>query len=154
MTGALHAMDVRGARGATIADAWADGPVTYLGLGVAGFPNLFTVNGPGSPSVLANMVVHASSRSTGAWTWSPPGTWATPGRAAADAAEKWTEHLGEVAAGTLFTRAASWYMGANIEGKKRVFMPYIGGFGNYRRICDEVRDTGFEGLRPDPESRR
>ena len=148
LTGALARMDVRGARGTVLADSWAAGPVTYLGLGIAGFPNLLTVNGPGSPSVLANMVLHAEQQVDWclALITECLRTGVDQAEPRADAAEKWTDHLGEVAAGTLFTRAASWYMGANIEGKKRVFMPYIGGFGNYRRICDEVRDTGFEGF--------
>jgi len=148
MTGALSRMDVRGARGSVLGEAWADGPITYLGLGIAGFPNLLTVNGPGSPSVLANMVLHAEQQVD--WCLALVNlclrTGVRQAEPRADAAEKWTDHLGEVAAGTLFTRAASWYMGANVEGKKRVFMPYIGGFGNYRRICDDVRDSGFEGF--------
>jgi len=148
LTGALARIDVRGARGALLADSWAAGPVTYLGLGIAGFPNLLTVNGPGSPSVLANMVLHAEQQVDWclALITECLRTGVDQAEPRADAAEKWTDHLGEVAAATLFTRAASWYMGANIEGKKRVFMPYIGGFGNYRRICDEVRDAGFEGF--------
>lgn len=147
LTGALTSIDLRGARGAVLADEWAHGPETYLGLGVAGFPNLITLNGPGSPSVLANMSTHTEQQVD--WGMdlirfcrAHGFDQAEPRR---DAAEKWTAHLGEVAAGTLFTRAASWYMGANIEGKTRTFMPYIGGFGNYRRLCDEARDGGFEG---------
>lgn len=147
LTGALTSIDLRGARGSVLADAWRDGPETYLGLGIAGFPNLITLNGPGSPSVLANMATHTEQQVD--WAMDLIRFCGEHGfdqaEPRADAAEKWTEHLGEVAEGTLFTRAASWYMGANIEGKKRVFMPYIGGFGNYRRACDEVRDTGFEG---------
>lgn len=147
LTGALTAIDLRGARGAVLADDWAHGPETYLGLGVAGFPNLITLNGPGSPSVLANVATHTEQQVDWAidlieFCRANGIDQAEPRR---DAAEKWTAHLGEVAAGTLFTRAASWYMGANIEGKTRTFMPYIGGFGNYRRACDEVRDSGFEG---------
>ncbi len=147
LTGALTSIDLRGARGTVLAEAWADGPETYLGLGVAGFPNLITVNGPGSPSVLANMATHTEQQVD--WAMDLIRHCREHGidqaEPRADAAEKWTAHLGEVADNTLFTRAPSWYMGANIEGKKRVFMPYIGGFGNYRRICDEVRDTGYEG---------
>ena len=147
LTGALTSIDLRGARGAVLADDWAHGPETYLGLGVAGFPNLITLNGPGSPSVLANMSTHTEQQVD--WGMdliefcrANDIDQAEPRK---DAAEKWTAHLGEVAEGTLFTRAASWYMGANIEGKTRTFMPYIGGFGNYRRLCDEARDNGFEG---------
>lgn len=147
LTGALTSIDLRGARGAVLADDWAHGPETYLGLGVAGFPNLITLNGPGSPSVLANMSTHTEQQVD--WGMELIEFCRANGIDQAeprkDAAEKWTEHLGEVAEGTLFTRAASWYMGANIEGKTRTFMPYIGGFGNYRRLCDEARDNGFEG---------
>ncbi|UUW90094.1 flavin-containing monooxygenase [Pimelobacter simplex] len=147
LTGALTSIDLRGARGAVLADEWAAGPTTYLGLGVAGFPNLITLNGPGSPSVLANMSTHTEQQVDWgmdliAYCREHGIDQAEPRR---DAAEKWTDHLGEVAEGTLFVKAASWYMGANIEGKKRTFMPYIGGFGNYRRLCDEARDTGYAG---------
>ncbi|TNM44098.1 NAD(P)/FAD-dependent oxidoreductase [Nocardioides albidus] len=147
LTGALTSIDLHGARGAVLAEEWEHGPQTYLGLGIAGFPNLITLNGPGSPSVLANMATHTEQQVD--WGMSLIEFCREHGIDQAepreDAAEKWTEHLGEVAAGTLFTKAASWYMGANIEGKTRTFMPYIGGFGNYRRKCDEARDSGFEG---------
>ncbi|MBM7516612.1 flavin-containing monooxygenase [Nocardioides nitrophenolicus] len=147
LTGALTAIDVRGPRGAVLADEWAGGPTTYLGLGVAGFPNLVTLNGPGSPSVLANMATHTEQQVD--WGMELIGHCRAHGIDQAeprrDAAEKWTEHLGEVAEGTLFVKAASWYLGANIEGKKRTFMPYIGGFGTYRRACDRARDNGYEG---------
>ena len=147
LTGALTSIDLRGARGAVLAEEWADGPTTYLGLGVPGFPNLITLNGPGSPSVLANMSTHTEQQVDWGmelieYCRAHGVDQAEPRR---DAAEKWTEHLGEVAEGTLFTRAASWYMGANVEGKTRSFMPYIGGFGTYRRACDAARDAGYEG---------
>ncbi|WP_141013022.1 flavin-containing monooxygenase [Nocardioides sambongensis] len=147
LTGALTRIDLQGARGARLDQVWADGPLTYLGLGVPGFPNLFTVNGPGSPSVLANMMIHSEQQVD--WCLALMETCRRDGIDQAeprlDAAEKWTDHLGEVAAGTLFAAAASWYTGANIDGKARTFMPYIGGFGNYRTACDRVRDSGFEG---------
>src|SRR5512142_1496329 len=116
---------------------------------VPGLPNLFTISGPGSPSVLANMVLHAevqvdwviglllAARRLGV-------TEVEPRR---DAAEAWTDHVAKAAEQTLFTKAASsWYLGANIEGKKRVFMPYAGGFGTYRRHCEAVADQNYAGL--------
>ncbi|OBB94825.1 NAD(P)/FAD-dependent oxidoreductase [Mycobacterium sp. 852002-40037_SCH5390672] len=149
MTGALTRIDPKGPGGQRLRDIWADGPVTFLGLMVPGLPNLFTISGPGSPSVLANMVLHAevqvdwiidlvrAARRLGV-------TEVEPRR---DAALAWTEHVAQAAERTLFPRAASsWYLGANIEGKKRVFMPYIGGFGTYRRHCDEVAHNDYAGL--------
>lgn len=148
MTGALTRIDIRGVRGAHIREAWASGPVTYLGMCVPGFPNMFNLNGPGSPSVLANMVLSAEQQVE----WLVDLIVACESEqiaeveARSDAAEKWTAHVDEVAHRTLFPKANSWYMGANIEGKRRVFMPYIGGFGNYRAICDEVQADGYEGF--------
>ena len=149
MTGALTRIDPTGPRGARLRDIWEDGPVTFLGLMVPGLPNLFTVSGPGSPSVLANMVLHAeiqvdwamdlvlAARRLGVSEVEPR----------RDAADAWTEHVAVVGEQTLFTKAASsWYLGANIEGKKRVFMPYAGGFGTYRRHCDEVAGRDYAGL--------
>ena len=149
MTGALTRINPSGPTGERLCDVWADGPVTFLGLMVPGLPNLFTISGPGSPSVLANMVLHAEVQVD----------WAVELVLAArrlglseveprrDAATAWTEHVATAAEQTLFTKAASsWYLGANIEGKKRVFMPYAGGFGNYRRHCDDVADNNYAGL--------
>jgi cation diffusion facilitator CzcD-associated flavoprotein CzcO len=149
MTGALTRIDPKGPGGQRLRDIWADGPVTFLGLMVPGLPNLFTISGPGSPSVLANMVLHAevqvdwvvdlvrAARRLGVAEVAPR----------YDAAIDWTEHVAQAAERTLFPRAASsWYLGANIEGKKRVFMPYIGGFGTYRRHCDEVAQNNYAGL--------
>ncbi len=149
MTGALTRIDPKGPGGQRLRDVWADGPVTFLGLMVPGLPNLFTISGPGSPSVLANMVLHAevqvdwvialvrAARHHGVSEVEPR----------RDAALAWTEHVAQAAERTLFPRAASsWYLGANIEGKKRVFMPYIGGFGTYRRHCDEVARNDYAGL--------
>lgn len=149
MTGALTRIDPKGPGGQRLRDLWAGGPVTFLGLMVPGLPNLFTISGPGSPSVLSNMVLHAevqvdwvvdlvrTARSLGVDEVEPRH----------DAAIAWTEHVAQAAERTLFPRAASsWYLGANIEGKKRVFMPYIGGFGTYRRRCDEVAQNNYAGL--------
>ncbi|MTL12506.1 NAD(P)-binding protein [Nocardia seriolae] len=145
MTGALLRIDLHGAADARLGDTWVDGPVTYLGFGIPGFPNLFSANSVGTPSVMANMVLHSEQQLD--WVLTLIQHCRAKGirtvAAREDAAVKWTDHLLEVAEGTLFIKANSWYMGANIEGKKRVFMPYIGGFGNYRRYCDEERDNGY-----------
>ncbi|MGX1805213.1 flavin-containing monooxygenase [Nocardia sp. NPDC055321] len=145
MTGALLRIDITGARGTKLADTWADGPVTYLGFGIHGFPNMFSINSVGTPSVMANMVLHSEQQLD--WVLALVEYCGAQGirqaDARAEAAATWTDHLMEVAEGTLFVRANSWYMGANVEGKKRVFMPYIGGFGNYRRFCDTERDSGY-----------
>jgi cation diffusion facilitator CzcD-associated flavoprotein CzcO len=149
MTGALTRIDPIGPGRERLRDIWANGPVTFLGLMVPGLPNLFTISGPGSPSVLANMVLHAevqvdwvidlilAARRLGVSEVEPR----------RDAARVWTYHVAQAAEQTLFpTAASSWYLGSNIEGKKRVFMPYIGGFGNYRRHCDEVARDNYAGL--------
>jgi cyclohexanone monooxygenase len=148
MTGSILKIDIRGRAGRSLADAWRDGPVTYLGLMVAGFPNLFTVTGPQSPSVLSNMMVsieqhvdwitdcieHLRRHGLGAIE-------ATP-----EAQQDWVQHTNEVAAETLYPLANSWYMGANVPGKPRVFLPYIGGVGVYREKCDEVAREGYQGF--------
>src|SRR3954454_5607462 len=128
MTGALMHIDVRGRGDASLRDAWADGPRTYLGLSAAGFPNLFLVTGPGSPSVLSNMVLSIEQHVE--WIAGCIGRLRGATIEATQAAEDaWVAHVNEVAEATLFPRAASWYMGANIPGKPRVFMPYLGGVG-------------------------
>jgi len=148
MTGALTRIDIRGTRGHRLRDAWTEGPVTYLGMGIPGFPNLFSITGPGSPSVLANMILAAEQQVD--WLIELILESASRGideiAVRADSAAKWTEHVDATACRTLFTKANSWYMGANIEGKRRLFMPYIGGFGTYRAICDEVRADDYEGF--------
>lgn len=145
MTGALLRIDLHGAGDARLGDLWADGPVTYLGFGIPGFPNMFSINSVGTPSVMANMVLHSEQQLD--WVLALVQHCRDNGirtaAARSEAAVKWTDHLLEVAEGTLFVKANSWYMGANVEGKKRVFMPYIGGFGNYRRYCDDERDNGY-----------
>ncbi|MVU83382.1 NAD(P)-binding protein [Nocardia sp. ET3-3] len=145
MTGTLLRIDLHGANDARLGDVWADGPVTYLGFGIPGFPNMFSINSVGTPSVMANMVLHSEQQLD--WVLALVEHCRANGirtvETREEAAVKWTDHLLEVAEGTLFVKADSWYMGANIEGKKRVFMPYIGGFGNYRRYCDEERENGY-----------
>jgi cyclohexanone monooxygenase len=148
MTGTLTRIDIRGEGGLSLAAAWADGPVSYLGLMVAGFPNLFTITGPGSPSVLSNMIVSIEQHVdwiTDCLAWLRQQGHACI--AASEAAQHdWVVHGMEVANRTLYPQAASWYMGANIPGKPRVFMPYIGGVGVYRDTCAEIAAAGYRGF--------
>jgi len=149
LTGALTRIDPTGPGGVRLRDVWADGPVTFLGLMVPGLPNLFTISGPGSPSVLANMVLHAEVQVD--WVIELVLTVRRLGVSEVeprrDAADAWTDQVAKAAEQTLFPKAASsWYLGANIEGKKRTFMPYAGGFGNYRRECDAVAAQNYAGL--------
>jgi cyclohexanone monooxygenase len=148
MTGTLLRIDIEGREGLRLADEWEAGPRTYLGLMSAGFPNMFMITGPGSPSVLSNMMVSIEQHVD--WVTECIGHLTANGVAAMeatrDAQDAWVEHGNEVANRTLYPSAASWYMGANIEGKPRVFMPYIGGVGAYRAKCDEVAAAGYEGF--------
>jgi cyclohexanone monooxygenase len=150
MTGALLKMNITGRDGVALADKWAAGPRNYLGLMASGFPNLFTITGPGSPSVLSNMLVSieqhvdwigdalAHLRSTNVETIEPR----------EDAEDAWVKHVNEVADGTMYVAPScnSWYLGANVPGKIRQFMPYIGGVGAYRQKCDAVAENGYEGF--------
>ena len=149
MTGALSRIAITGRGGQRLADRWAAGPRTYLGLMVAGFPNLFTITGPGSPSTLANMVVTIEQHVE--WIADCIASLQSRGldviEAETDAEDAWVQHVNDVAARTLFVRANSWYMGANIPGKPRIFMPYVGGFATYRARCDEVAASGYQGFR-------
>jgi len=150
MTGALERIDLRGRDGRTLRDAWADGPRTYLGLQIEGFPNLFTITGPGSPSVLSNMIVAIEHHVD--WIIECIGHVDAEGLStiepSPEAVEAWVEHVNETAEGTMYTAPTcnSWYLGSNIEGKARVFMPYVGGFGRYRRRCAEIAEAGYEGF--------
>jgi cation diffusion facilitator CzcD-associated flavoprotein CzcO len=148
MTGSLLRIDVRGKGGRSLREKWEHGPMTYLGLQVAGFPNMFVITGPGSPSVLTNMPLaieqHVEWISDCITYLGAHGL--THVEATEDAEEKWGEHVLEVADATLFPRANSWYVGANIPGKSRVFMPYVGGFAPYQQLCDDVAAKGYEGF--------
>ncbi len=147
VTGALDRIDIRGIGGRSLKDSWLGGPRTYLGLMATGFPNLFMVNGPGSPSVLSNVLLSAEHhvnwiadclaylRSKGAETIEPT----------SQAVDQWVEHVNELAAGTLYDQADSWYVGANVPGKPRVFMAYIG-VASYRRKCREIVEAGYAGF--------
>ncbi|WP_280174770.1 NAD(P)/FAD-dependent oxidoreductase [Hyphomicrobium sp. CS1BSMeth3] len=148
MTGTLMSIDIRGRDGVELREKWAAGPQTYLGLMCAELPNLFMITGPGSPSVLSNMIVSieqhvdwlvdalAHMRANGIETIEPR----------ADAEVSWGQHVNEAGHRTLYVKAASWYMGANVPGKPRMFMPYIGGVGVYRQECDDVAAKGYEGF--------
>jgi cation diffusion facilitator CzcD-associated flavoprotein CzcO len=148
MTGALAKIDIVGRGGASLRDDWAHGPRTYLGLGVDGFPNLFLVSGPGAPAVLANMVLHAEAQVN--WIAEAIGNLDDHGYAAIeatlDAVDGWVAECARRAEATLFTRANSWYMGANVPGKPRGFMLFVGGFATYNDICAEVADAGYKGF--------
>lgn len=148
MTGALSRIDIRGRGGRTLREEWSAGPRTYLGMTVAGFPNLFVMVGPGSPSVLANMVLGAEQQVD--WIAACIDHLDEHNAVSIEATERavdeWVAECNEKAAGTLFPSANSWYMGANIPGKPRVFMPYIGGFANYGNICAEVAAAGYKGF--------
>ena len=147
MTGSLLRVDIRGREGRSLRDVWEAGPRTYLGLGVVGFPNLFTITGPGSPSVLTNMLVSIEQHV--GWIGECIGYMREHHHreieATAPAQDAWVDHVNAVAARTLYPQANSWYMGSNIPGKTRVFMPLIG-FPDYARKCEEVRAAGYEGF--------
>ena len=148
MTGALTRMGIVGRDGMALADKWAPGARTYLGLMTAGFPNMFMITGPGSPSVLSNMIVSIEQHVD--WIADCLGHLRDRGigsiEATLEAENAWVDHGNEVAHTTLYPSAASWYMGANIPGKPRVFMPYIGGVGAYRLKCDEIAANGYKGF--------
>jgi cyclohexanone monooxygenase len=149
MTGALTRMGIVGRNGKKLADEWEAGPRTYLGLMTAEFPNMFMITGPGSPSVLSNMIVSIEQHVD----WISDCVSALAARQldciepTLSAQDAWVDHVNEVAHTTLYPSAASWYMGANIPGKPRVFMPYIGGVGAYRQKCDEIAAKGYDGFR-------
>jgi cyclohexanone monooxygenase len=148
MTGSVAKIDIRGRNGQTLNQKWAEGPKTYLGLMSAGFPNLFIITGPGSPSVLSNMIVSIEQHVD--WISDCVAYMRFHGyeamEANKDAEDRWVAHVNEVAYTTLYPQANSWYMGANVPGKPRIFMPYIGGVGPYRQICNDVAAKGYEGF--------
>jgi len=149
MTGPLLRMAIVGRGGVSLADAWAAGPRSYLGLQSPGFPNLFTVTGPGSPSVLCNMPVAIEQHVD--WITHCLAGMRARGialiEAREEAADSWMAEVEAAAAATLLPQAAhSWYLGANVPGKPRVFMPYAGGMARYREICDAVAAEGYRGF--------
>jgi cation diffusion facilitator CzcD-associated flavoprotein CzcO len=151
MTGALNRTDIRGRGGQLMREAWlAEGPRTYLGLMVAGFPNLFTVTGPGSPSVLTNMVSSIEQHSQ--WIVECLEHLRRRGLATIEATPEaqhdWVAHVAALAEGgvRVHESCTSWYLGANVPGKVRVYMPYTGGLNVYRDRCDEIASGGYAGF--------
>jgi len=149
MTGPMLRMDIRGRDGRRLAQEWEAGPRNYLGLQVAGFPNLFTVTGPGSPSVLCNMPVAIEQHAE--WIAGCIAHLRRHGieriEAKPEAMDAWVEQVNAAAAATLLPLAThSWYLGANVPGKPRVFMPYAGGMTRYREICENVAANNYEGF--------
>ena len=148
MTGALTSIDIRGREGISLKDQWRDGAKAYLGVAIAGFPNMFIITGPGSPAVLANMVLAIEQHVE--WI----GDLLAHARAKsmktieADrvAQEKWAHQVTESADRTLYPKAASWYVGANVTGKPRIFMPYVDGFNVYSRNCERIAAADYEGF--------
>jgi cyclohexanone monooxygenase len=148
MTGAILRVEIHGRGGRSLREDWAAGPHTYLGLMATGYPNLFFITGPGSPSVLSNVVVSIEQhvefvsdvieylRKNDMTTVEPT----------QQAQNDWVAHVNEVAGRTLMLKAASWYLGANVPGKPRVFMPYVGGVGAYREICEKVAEDDYRGF--------
>jgi cyclohexanone monooxygenase len=147
MTGALLSVDIRGRSGQTLREKWAAGPRTYLGLATRGFPNLFTITGPGSPSVLSNMLPSIEQHVD--WIADCIGYLGDNGlatiEASSEAEDAWVAHVNELADLTLYPTCNSWYLGANVPGKPRVFMPYLG-FPPYVEKCNEVAAKGYEGF--------
>ncbi len=148
MTGSYEKIRITGRGGLTLTEKWRAGPRTYLGVASAGFPNLFMITGPGSPSVLASMIqaieqhvdwmvdLMAHMRDTGARTFEPK----------VEDEDRWVDHVNEVSQVSLRSTCSSWYVGANVPGRPRVFMPYIGGFPVYVQKCNEVMDRGYDGF--------
>ena len=154
MTGSFDRIRITGRDGLTLAEKWRTGPQNYLGLAVAGFPNFFTVTGPGSPSVLANMLPSIEQHVD--WIADCMAHMRDIGAQTIDAQESheadWVGHVADVASISLRSTCSSWYVGANIPGRPRVFMPYIGGFPVYVQKCNEVMAAGFEGFVLDARS--
>jgi len=149
MTGALREIDIRGIDGTRLADKWIGGPMTYLGLMVARFPNMFIVTGPGSPGVKSQMIHSIEQHVDWVSNLLKTASQRQVRRIEADpeAEANWVSHVNEVADATLYPRANSWYVGANIPGKPRVFMPYVAGVGAYRKLCDEIAADDYRGLK-------
>jgi cyclohexanone monooxygenase len=152
MTGALLAVDIHGRDGKSLNESWREGPAAYLGIAIAGFPNLFIITGPGSPAVLANVLLAIEQHVE--WLSNLLAYARVHGvheiEADRSAQESWVKEVTASADRTLYPRANSWYVGANVPGKPRVFMPYVDGFSTYERICNDIAAKGYRGfhLRP------
>ncbi|WP_433474226.1 flavin-containing monooxygenase [Spirillospora sp. CA-142024] len=148
LTGAVLKIDIRGRDGLPLRDKWAAGPRTYLGLSTHGFPNLFFMAGPGSPSVISNVLVSIEQHVE--WVTDHLEYLRKNGLTRSEAVlakeDAWVDHVNEVANATLYPLGNSWYLGANVPGKPRVFMPYVGGVGRYRQICADVAARQYDGF--------
>jgi cyclohexanone monooxygenase len=149
MTGAMKEIDIHTDAGMSIRDKWEHGPRTYLGIMVAGFPNLFMITGPQSPGVKSQMILACEQHVD--WIADCLQYLRNHGlsriEAEGDAEDAWVRHNNEVADRTLYPLANSWYVGANVPGKPRVFMPYVGGVAAYKKKCDEIAASGYKGFR-------
>ena len=149
LTGAVLSIEIQGIGGQFLKQKWADGPRTYLGLMTSGFPNLFIITGAGSPSVLVNMVVGIEHHVE--WICDCINHLRENGMATIEATkaaeDHWVEYVNQAANKTLFPLANSWFLGANIPGKPRVFMPYVAKIGVYRKECQQIADRGYEGFK-------
>ena len=148
MTGAMKEIDIHTDAGMSIREKWEDGPRTYLGIMIAGFPNLFMITGPQSPGVKSQMILACEQHVD--WIADCLQYMRNRGFSCLEAEEQaegaWVQHNNEVADRTLYPLANSWYVGANIPGKPRVFMPYVGGMTAYKKKCDDVAAKGYEGF--------
>ena len=148
VTGALERLNLQGEKGQLLKDEWTSGPRTYLGLMTVGFPNLFFITGPGSPSILTNVIVSIEQHVD--WIarciQHMNATQKSKIQAQASAQEVWVQKVNDLAKNTLFPASDSWYMGANVPGKPRVFLPFIGGLGTYTEICEQVISDGYSGF--------
>ena len=148
LTGALTSIDISGRQGRKLADKWSDGPRSFLGLAVEGFPNLFTITGPGSPAVLGNVLMAIEQHVE--WVFQCIDDMESSGKTEIEAdmvsEDEWMDHVEDLASETLRYSCNSWYVGANVPGKKRVFMPYTGGYDVYRKRCKDIADHGYTGF--------
>ena len=148
LTGALTSIDISGKEGRKLADKWSDGPRSFLGLAVEGFPNMFTITGPGSPAVLGNVLMAIEQHVE--WVFQCINDMESSGKSEIEAdmiaEDEWMDHVEDLASETLRYSCNSWYVGANVPGKKRVFMPYTGGYDVYRERCKDIADHGYSGF--------
>ena len=148
LTGALTSIDISGRQGRKLADKWSDGPRSFLGLAVEGFPNLFTITGPGSPAVLGNVLMAIEQHVE--WVFQCISDMESSGKTEIEAdmvaEDEWMDHVEDLASETLRYSCNSWYVGANVPGKKRVFMPYAGGYDVYRERCKDIAEHGYSGF--------
>ncbi|MBL8270252.1 flavin-containing monooxygenase, partial [Steroidobacter sp.] len=148
LTGALTSIDLRGVGGVSLKESWAQGPHSHLGVSVHGFPNLYMVGGPGSPSVLTNVVM--TNEMQVEWIAALIAHCQKYDvrrcEVTREAEEQWTRHVNDLVKGTLWEHANSWYVGANVPGKPRVILAYVGGYLAYRERCDQEQKQGYPGF--------